>query len=743
MWYLGCLFILIAVLSACSVTGMALCRVLPFRIRAHATAAYAPLIGLAVFVLLATAVGWAGEGFRTWICLPLSAVVVLAGLWMCGDRGKALRNVAQVSAFATLASAGWFFSIIRYQAFTPYNDAFTYLVQAQWLQAHPFREIVRASGQYPALTQIAAYQAFHLRMGASFLFGWVQAAFGVDWSYLVYPVIIVLPLIAGALAVAGTAMFVVRNARFVCWLGAAAAVTTLNGFSFGTMLGFLPQSYGIAFAFGGLGLLGMYTYCLKHDGMVRTRALIPGAIVLSALLFSYPEITPMILIAALAYLVMESLFHAARARSMIGLAVRLALGVLLLTNVELIRVFESLIIQAKAVVGSPVVWTPIQFLAHAAGFLSGTWDGSYWTFISARATGMAVLLVLAASCAVLIRYRHSVGLDALSPALSMLAVCVCAWLYFRYVSPSPWNEGIGQSWSQFKLSNWASVFLLFAFTCVAALASRPGRLTRFLVIGGLLLWQGSGVAWNYVLADYRTRAFRQETGFDQSPFASYLQVRTVARLAANDPIYLALGGPHQKNRQMLTYFLMDHPVVSDWSDDVYLFPMLPEAQRTYSIQPSMWTIAMANTATLRAGEQRVGTIGFLRAASLRTQLLQVAGGYAEESAGASNWKWTVHRLEYRYKVLGNDPLRLRAHFVYLPASGGRHLRVEVSESQPRTIETIAMQPTWTSEAPPSFEIHSPEFSLIFESDEPPIRLSPTDSRTGGFLIRDLSLEAVE
>jgi len=743
MWYLGCLFILISVLAASSVTGTALCQVLPFKIRAHATAAYAPLVGLAVFVLLATAVGWLGIGFRTWICLPLSALVVLTALWFCRDRGKALRNAGQASAFAIVASAGWFLSIIRYQAFNPYNDAFTYLVQAQWLQVHPFREIVQPSGQYPAWTQVASYQALHLRMGASFFFGWVQASFGVDWSYLVYPVVVVLPLVVGALAVAGTALFTVRKGRVACWLGAAAGVTTLNGFSFGTMLGFLPQSYGIAFAFGGLGLLGMYIHSLKRDGLVPTQALIPGAILLSALLFCYPEISPLILIAALLYLLMELLLNACRVRDLVSLVGRLALAILLMTNVEILRVIQSLMVQAKAVVGSPVIWTPLQFLCHAAGFLSGSWDGSFWAFRSAHLTEAAVLLFLAGSSAVLFRYRRRIRFAVLAPALSVLTVSICAWLYFRYMSPSPWNEGIGQSWSQFKISNWASLFLLFVLTCAIALASRGGRLSKSIVFGGLLLWEGSGLAWNYVLADYRTRAFRQETGFDYAPFASYLQIRAVAGLAAKEPIYLDLGGQHHKNRQMLTYFLTDRPVVSDWSDDGYIFPMLPEAERTYIIQPSMWIITATNAGRLGAGEQRVGALGFLRAASLRTHLIQVVGGYAQENAGASSWKWTPHRLEYRYKVLGADPLRLRARFTYLPASSGRHVRMQVSESTPRTIETIPMQPGWTAVTAPSFEVHSSEFSLIFESDEPPIRLGPADSRTVGFLIKDLSLEVVE
>jgi hypothetical protein len=743
MWYLGCLFILVVVLAACSVTGAALCRILPFRIRAHATAGLAPLVGLAVFVLLATAVGWMGIGFRTWISFPLSAAVVLTALWFSEDLGKTLRNAAQASAFAVVASAGWFFSIIRYQAFNPYDDAFTYLVQAQWLQRHPFREIVRPSGQYPAWTQVATYQALHLRMGASFFFGWVQAAFGVDWSYLVYPVIMVLPLVVGALAVAGMALFTVRKGRVVCFLGAAAGATTFNGFSFGTLLGFMPQSYGIAFAFGGLGFLGMYIYCLKRDGFVPTRALIPGAMVLSALLFCYPEITPLILIAALIYLLIELLLNAGHVRGVVSLVGRLALAIVLITNAEIVRAFKSVVVQAKAVVGGPVVWTPLQFLGHAAGFLSGAWDGSLWAFYSAYLTEAVVLLFLMGSSAVLFRYRRRIRFAVLGPAMSVLAVSICAWLYFRYLSPSPWNVGIGQSWSQFKISNWASLFLLFVLTCAAALASRGNRLRMTIVLGGLLLWEGGGLAANYVMADYRTRAFRQETGFDYAPFSSYLQMRAVAGLAAQEPIFLDLGGQHHKNREMLTYFLTDRPVVSDWSDDGYLFPMLPEAERTYRIQPSMWIITSTNAGRLRAGEQRVGTLGLLRAASLRTQLIQVVGGYAQENAGASSWKWTPHRLEYRYQVLGADPLRIRARFTYLPASSGRHLRMEVSESTPRTIETIAMQPTWTTVTAPSFEVHSSEFSLTFESDEPPIRLGPADSRTAGFLIKDLSLEAVE
>ena len=58
MWYFGSLLILTVLLSSCAIAGTAVCRLLPFRVRAHATMAYAPLLGIAVFVLLATVVGW-------------------------------------------------------------------------------------------------------------------------------------------------------------------------------------------------------------------------------------------------------------------------------------------------------------------------------------------------------------------------------------------------------------------------------------------------------------------------------------------------------------------------------------------------------------------------------------------------------------------------------------------------------------------------------------------------------------
>ena len=419
-------------------------------------------------------------------------------LRLCGNPVTAFKVAGGASLFGALASAGWFFTVIRFEAFNPYNDAFIYLVHAQWLQTHPFREAIRISEYHPALTQVAVYQIQGFRMGASFLFGWVQGAFGVDWSYLVYPAVMLLPMVAGALALAGTAFFVVHRGRLVCLLGGAALITTFNRFSFGAFNGFLPQTYGVVLGFGSLGLIGMYMARLQRGETIRPRGLLPGALLLAATLFCYPEFAPFLAIAAAVCVAGEALLVCrARASAILQFALLLCLFTIALVNLELSRIVQSVSIEAKAVVGGPVLWTPVQFLAHASGLLSGAWEDGVWVFFSSVLTQVLLLLFLGSSSALLIRYRKKLRLEGLAPALGLIAACVLAFLYFRYVRISPWSQGIGQSFSQFKLSNWVSIFVIFTLVCGVASAKYGPRWMQYVALGWLLIWQADKDLSNY------------------------------------------------------------------------------------------------------------------------------------------------------------------------------------------------------------------------------------------------------
>jgi hypothetical protein len=742
MWYLGSLFVLVIFLLSCAYVGGAVCRLLPWRIRPHATVAFGPALGLAVFVLLATAVGWLGVGFRPWICLSFTAGLVALSVWADYNPAMLRRTAGRIAGFCVVSSVGWFFSVIRFGAFDPFSDAFTYLAHAQWLQANAFRTPAIASGQYPAFTQIAFYQALGGRMGASFLFGWVQATFGIDWSYLVYPAVVLLPLVASSIAIAGMAFFVVRKGRIICLLGGIAVGTTLNGTSFGALFGFLPQTYGIAFAFSFLSLLGMYLSYLRRGIQLRLWNVVPSSLLLAALLYSYPEISPFVLLSAFACLAVLCLSQTL-VRSAVDFGVKLLLLVALLVNHEVFRIWNSIRLQKGAVLGGPISWAPIHFLAHAAGFLSGAWDGGYGTLGTALGSEVAAVLFISASIAALAVFRQRIIGSSLMPIAWMLGITLFGFLYFRYASSSPWSEGVGQSWNQFKLSQWISIFVLLILACGSALASTGPRWARFATFGILLVWQSTGLFWNYVLADSRTAQVRQETGFSQAPFDAFIQLRQEAKFAGNEPIFLDLGGPHVRTRQLVSYFLEDRPVASDWSDDSYVLGSLSPSQRTLALQPSMWIVSEANSALPKPGEQRIGRLSFKRATDKEITLVGVSGGFGEETDGSSSWYWTGHSLRYQYKVAGGKPVHLRGRFTYLPAPNDRALRISIVSGDTRPLQQLEMQRAWTPLITQPFDIIGPEFGVEFDCPQPPVHLSSADPRMMSFLIKDLVIEVIE
>lgn len=741
MWYLMCLFVIIAFLSVCSIVGLAISGLVPARVRPYAMLGFSPLFGMAFFVLLATLTGWAGEGFSTWFCLPATLAAAAMGAYQVKSSDKILRYVALVSVVGTVASIGFLFSIIRFDAYNPFNDTFTYLVHAQWLQQHSFREAPTVSGSQPLWSQVLLYQNLHARMGASFLFGWVQALFGLEWSYMVYPSVVLLPLAGGALALSGACAFAVRRSRMISLVAGTAAATTVNGFSFGTVAGFLPQTYGLAFAFGGLTLLAIIIFGTPGTSRTRVRVLIPIALLFAALVYSYPEIVPFVAIAAALFLLLAARLRPELGPRVMHTCIATAAIVSLMVNFEAYRLVRSLLVQMSAVVGGPVPWTPAQFLSHSLGLLSGAWDGSVFVLKSGAITENVTLAFAVFAAAAVRARRHQIQMAPVWAALCMVVVAAGAFVYFRYISISPWTVGVGESWSQFKLSNWLSPFIIFLASCGLVSVAKPHHWSRSAVIGFLVAWQAVGLIANYRLANGRTIGIRQETGYDHAPFDAYRDLRQLlVRRANQEPVFLDLAGPHHKNRQMICYFLWDQKLASQWSDDGYIFPSLSPDQRNVPVQPGMLVLGPAQPTAL-PGERRVGSMALSRAGDRPVILLQISGGYNEETAGHSVWRWTPDQLCYRFKLLRQQPAWLRAGFTYLGATAGRQVRISlVQGGKDIPLETLALAPGWNEYLSPEFEVTEPEFRITFQCNEPPIRLGKSDPRLMSFLVRDLELK---
>jgi len=741
MWYLSSFSVLVIIVLLADRLGLWLLSLTPKRLRPHARAAYAPAGGLAILVLIASLMGWAGPGFRTWLGFGLSLGICLLGLAGRPTPRPSARRIMLLLLFSLICSFPWLYTLARYDAFNPYNDAFIYLTQAQWSQNHSFREEAHPSGYYPALTQIKVAQANRWPMGASFLLAWVQASFGAQWSYLVFPAVICVPLVCCGLAVAGMIRFLTRGSWSLCLLGGAAVATGLNGVSFGSTHGFLPQTFALALAPASLGLIGLHLARPGGAAPGKWSSALPLAVLLAALALSYHAILPFAAGAVvLAYAVL--LFRRHELRLQLSWLSKVGALTLVLLNFELVRLFHSLPTWAKVVVGTPVPWSPARFLAHAAGFASGAWDPPVTLLGITLLSYAFLLLMLAASIAGLLSLPKKMPLRALAPSVSFLLVAVAGFLYFRYVTPSPWQQGVGQSWSQFKLSNWASPFLVLLVAAGCVSFARFHRWSRRLVTALLGAWMGAGLCWNCALAGSRTAPIRQQTQ-SPSPFRYYQYVRdSLLQVRKDDGIYLAgFGGAHHKHRQMLVYFLMDYKLLSDWSDDGYLVGHLPVEQRVLPLSEALWVLRPVPAGGACEVECLPPNLQ-LSPAGTQVTLVGVAGGYAQESDRSGWWRWTADTLAFHYRVRGELPTWVRLRFTYLPAVKRRRVQITLEDTNPPLSIPIIMEPGWGTFVSQPIFLNQREFRVRFSCDQAPERISSQDPRLLAFLIKNLVIETI-
>ena len=373
MWYFGSIFILIILLSIITIIGRPVCELLPFRVRPSAKLLLSPVIGLSILTLTATFFGWI-FGDAPYICIPVTLLLTGVAFYFDRNRGISLKHLSVLWGYAALSSGAVLFGILRGHCFNPSNDTFIYLVHSQWLQQHAFREPALESGFYPALTQVSGFQYAGLRMGASFLMSWIQGMFAAPWSYLVYPVAVTLPLIAGCLVI-GYCASLNSPGRYKPFLIAFFAAVSLNGFTFGTSCGFLPQTYGIAFAIGSLLMLGIANSRLSRVRSWKEAFLlaIPCALLFSSMVYSYSEIAPFptfaFVLASLYFLFKRDCFH-----GLVKFYSAFFVEVAVLLILEMPRAFFAILWQSKAIAGWPVDWRIIDFAAHSFGFRCGNGD---------------------------------------------------------------------------------------------------------------------------------------------------------------------------------------------------------------------------------------------------------------------------------------------------------------------------------------------------------------------------------
>jgi hypothetical protein len=747
MIYLSSIAILLSLSLVLTTCGRRVVDLLPSQVRDRVGFYVAPLLGLACVVLITTVYGWVSP-FKTVWSLSMVSVILAIGLYLERNREELFRDCLFVFCFVVVVSIPILAPAIRFNSFNPFNDSFTYLVHAQWLQEHAFSEAARASGFFPAETQVVLYQGAGHRMGASFFFGFVQSLFHLEWSYYAYGPTVGLVFALGCLAIGGVIQQVVPVSRVVCLALCTLPAFSMNGFVFGAQYGFFPQSFGLAFSAGLACLVpGLVTYVLssRPSWAAQFRHLVPLSLCCAALLITYNDMFPLVGAGIGLFLLLVCSFYWGQKNLILGSALIFTVQVLAVVNIEGIRIIRNflntLLSAASGSVhfGWPVLWSPIQFVAHSFGMKSPFDANVFW--VDSLVSMWLFPVVLIGVIFILLRVLRTTPKNL----TVLLLICInlifwLAFLKFRYATVGLDGQ-VGNTFLQFKLAKWLAPFnlALLGISIAWVLVSAEGyrRICKYLFLSAFVA--GMGIHY-FIVAQMFTLQFQDETMQRQSPFNVFLDLRSrVASIPKDEVIYLGIPTEHHKVSQMVAYVLFDRKLAGKYEDG-YLRGSLPENERDMPIEAADWMIQFKPTRA--AGEDALDRIGpFLmrRAPFSFYNLESVTGSHGTEVGDGKTWNWVKEVIEYRFKHVGKTP-KTKVKFQYLLSGDPRILFVELSTYSGKKIAEfkIPMKGGWGDYESPAIETNSEDVVVRISADGVPSRLSAGDPRETKFLIQNIS-----
>lgn len=751
MIYLTSVTVIVCLLLVVTTLGRRIADLLPGQFRDEVGFYIAPLLGLAALMLVTTIYGWISP-FKTSFSLMLSVVVILIGIKFEKRRTELFKDWLIVSAFAIIATIPILAPAIRFDSFNPFNDSFTYLVHGQWLQAHAFSETALGSGFYPAETQVVLYQGAGHRMGGSFFLGFVQSLFHLEWSYYAYMATVGVVFALGSLALGGVIQQVIPVSRTIALTLSTLPAFTVNGFIFGAQYGFFPQSFGLAFAAGLACLIpGLMANTLnaKPSWSKQFFYLLPLSLCCSVLLISYNDMFPVLGAGiGLFILLLGWMYKGEKIRILIALLI-FAVQVMTIVNVEGVRIIRNfvhtLLGAASGAVhfGWPVLWSPVQFVAHSFGMKS-PFDSNVFLVDRLFSTWVFPIILLAIVVILVKILRGKPKNLAVLLLLCINAIFWLAFLKFRYASAGLEGE-IGNTFLQFKLAKWLAPFnLALLGISIAWLWMNGGkyaRICKIFVLTGLV----AGMAIHFVIvAQMFTLQMQDEMMQKRSPFNVLLDLRSrVSSIPKDQIIYLGIPNEHHKITQMVAYALYDRKLAGKYEDG-YLRGSIPEGERDMTMDKADWMIQLKPSPTAEENPlDRVGPFLIRRAPFSFYNLESITSAYSTETGDNKTWNWVKDFIEYRFNHIGKAP-KTKVKFQYLLAGDPRILTVEVNTRAGKRLArfTIPMTGGWGEFESPVIDTNSEDVIIRITADGKPIRLSAGDSRETKFMIQNLSFGVI-
>jgi len=711
-------------------------------------------MGLAVLVLLACGIGWIHPFNQLISAISLLGLVLIILSFTDRPSGSTREDLT-IAVVSVLVAIPLYGAVWGGRFLETTNDTLTYLAQAQWLQSHAFIEPAKLSHFYPIENQIYQYQASGSRMGASFFLGYIQALFGLRWSYDAYVATAGIALSAGCLAVGGILSWAAPIKKSSVLPLCVFLSASMNGFVFGAQAGFLPQTFGLSFLVGVVCLLPILieqqlATCddLKQPKILKFLEALPVSLCFSALIFTYNDILSYFIPATVLFILLYTYYGVVPAKRVAKSIFFVAIQTLLIVNVELLRVgqnFATMVLKAaygNYDVGWQVNWSVPEFWAYTFGLKSPSpWPG--WL----SADDFLVYLIFPLVLVFIVKtiwniYKKTHWHSHLTYLLCLHLTALVIFIKFRYINAGFNPEEIGHTFFQFKIASYLGatniVIFLLCLSRVYLDHHNKWPIIRqmfFSCIAGFLVLQLVFIPKIY---ENHVKGLPRGMGFDY-----YLYLADQFSTVPNDEVIYLSGSPIEN--ESMAYVLSEHKLAGKW-DSGRLYVVAHENDRA-KLEDADWLIANRNVMSLQGAKDQPGMFvtngrpfGFLMERS------QVSNKYAPEE-GLSGERWWVDGHEgliFTYRRVGSQNSMLIMEFNHHSAFINRQLSVEITNDSGQTLYSFKVESLLSTNAFQTPKLSLPtKFSIKITSDGENFKIAKTDPRIASFYITEFKINLVE
>lgn len=455
--------------------------------------------------------------------------------------------------------------MVVYKASFSYGDGYTYICIADYLVEHGYNEPAELNEYYPWLTQMALYQIKHFRIGAQMLLSFWTAALHQEYSIMVYT-----PLSGVGVALFGNAVWLYSKSKACSDTRTNIHAVIFSAFNvpiviWSAIYGFFPQLFGLVYMITALAcLLNM----MKGNCQPTLKNVWQAAVFTAVMALCYSEVVPFFVLV----IIIMFVYLGAKKKCFLPifkLICTVAITTVVLLGEYFVQMIGAILTMFGAITGGNVTVNWLGYAGYLLSSVPAAFNFKTEQSITARAVMSAVTLIMLVLLIIgIVRSNKEDRKDQLVETALMSLPYFVMLIYFTSITADPFNVGgVGNSWSVYKLAQYYYVIfccgLLPFYADTFRGKNKAYKCSSCLFI---LLFISFSAINTYNYSEYVTRGMRNYVGDKDKPIEEYIKL---ADLYAEEERTINLVDIADEPRKLVTYFLRNNKLVSNWKSDGY------------------------------------------------------------------------------------------------------------------------------------------------------------------------------